>query len=91
MEGSDKETTPIGRYLHPETPCPTCVPYKLMPINMEAYSVFMLCRNAVLRDGEGKPYDVDIGAVATAVIAKKYDCLTETVNLIRFLLSEEVL
>ena len=93
MEGADKETTPVGRWLHKETPCATCVPYSLMPINIEAYDAFVLARNALMRDGSGKAYDVDVAALASVVIAKRYgpDCLSEVINLMRYLLYEEVI
>ena len=85
--------TPIGRYIHPETPCATCVPLFLMPVNEEAFNVFMMCRNAVLRNHDGKPYDVDVKALSSTVIAMGYrdDTLVAAVNLMRHLIYEEIL
>ena len=86
--------TPVGRYIHPETPCATCVPILLMPINVEAFTVFSLCRNAVLRNpGDGKPYDVDIGAISSVVSAVhgSKESLVSVVNLMRHLLYEELM
>ena len=55
--------------------------------------MFMLCRNAVLRDNEGKPYDVDVNALSSTILAMGYrhDTLVTTVNLMRYLLNEEML
>ena len=92
MKGAIKGVTPIGRYIHAETPCSTCVPLYLMPINTEAFTVFMLCRNAILRNPvDGKPYDVDIKAISSTVLAINgdWDILTSVVNLMRYLLYEE--
>ena len=64
-----------------------------MPVNEEAFNVFMLCRNAVLRQQDGKPYDVDIKALSSTVQAMGYrsDTLVIAVNLMRHLLNEEKL
>jgi len=62
-----------------------------MPINTDAYSVFIRCRNSFLRDAAGNPYDVDMTALSTTVLAMKYDCLFEVADLMRYLLHEEVL
>jgi hypothetical protein len=96
VKGAEKDVTPAGRWIHPETPCAECVPLYLMPVNEEAFNVFMMCRNAVLRDeriNEGKPYDVDINALSSTVLAMKYreDTLVAAVNLMRYLLNEEKL
>lgn len=93
VKGAEKDVTPVGRWLHPETPCATCVPLYLMPVNEEAFNVFMLCRNAVLRQQDGKPYDVDIKALSSTVQAMGYrnDTLVIAVNLMRHLLNEEIL
>ena len=93
MPNAEKDVTPIGRYIHPQTPCETCVPYRLMPINTEAYSVFSLCRNAVMRQHDGKPYDADMNTLANTIIALGYgkNCLREVADLMRELLHEEIL
>lgn len=65
-----------------------------MPVNEEAFNVFMMCRNAVLRQpSDGKPYDIDIGALASTSLAMGYrnETLVMAVNLMRHLLNEELL
>lgn len=91
VKGSEKGVTPVGRFIHKETPCSTCVPLFLLPINEEPFQVFILCRNALLRDAEGKPYDIDINAVAAVVSALQYrqETLVMAANLMRSLLYEE--
>ena len=93
VKGAEKGVTPIGRYIHKETPCATCVPLFLLPINEEPFQTFILCRNALLRDAEGKPYDLDINAIAAVVNALQYrqETLIMAVNLMRHLLQEEKL
>ena len=94
VKGSEKGKTSVGRYLHRETPCSTCVPLYLMPINTEAFTVFMLCRNALLRNTEdGKPYDVDVGSIASTTLAVGGDrnVLLSVINLMRHLIYEELL
>ena len=93
VPGAEKDVTPVGRWIHQETPCAKCVPLYLMPVNEEAFNVFMLCRNAVLRDNEGKIYDVDVNALSSTILAMGYrhDTLVTTVNLMRYLVNEEML
>jgi hypothetical protein len=47
----------------------------------------------VLRNHEGKPHDVDVGALSSTVIAMGYrdDALVAAVNLMRHLIYEEIL
>ena len=93
VKGAEKGVTPVGRWIHLETPCAKCVPLYLMPVNEEAFSVFMMCRNAILRQQDGKPYDVDINALASTVLAMDYrnDTLVAVVNLMRHFIGEEML
>lgn len=64
-----------------------------MPINEDPFTVFLLCRNALLRGADGKPHDIDINALSTTVLAMK--CEPDTVlivaNLMRQLLEEELI
>ena len=94
VKGAEKGVTPIGRYIHSETPCATCVPLYLMPVNIEAYGVFTMCRNAVLRNPvDGAPIDIDIKALSSTVLAigGEKDVLFSVVNLMRHLIYEELI
>jgi len=62
-----------------------------MPINEEPYNVFLLCSNAYLRNAEGKPIDIDISALSSAILALKYSetTLISVASLMRYLLQRD--
>ena len=65
-----------------------------MPVNIEAYEVFTMCHNAVLRNpADAKPIDVDIKALSSTVLAigGGKDVLFSVVNLMRHLIYEELI
>jgi hypothetical protein len=75
----------VGRRIYQETPCDKCVPLDLMPINLPAFDLYMMCKNQYIIPPSGKPFDVDMGSVSSTALACGYDrdTVIAVVNLMR--------